>query len=404
MKRRVILIVVPLIILALALASGSVLLLRLFSLSVLVLLLGYVWTRLGIRGLTGHVRLLTERCQVGERFGQEVTVSSGSRIPKPLITVRQDTDLPGCQNAAIFSLPPNGSYCWPSEVRCQRRGRYSVGALMATVTDPFGFFSLSRRLGEPQSIIVFPATLDLPFFQSQSYSGPGSGPSRWLISELGPDAARVREYTSGDTLNRIHWHSTAHTGKLMVKEFDADRTNYASRSIWIVLDMHGASQVGDSDSNTAEYGVTIAASLIKRYMDSGKQVGLLATGDQTYVIPPGPEDHHLWNMLEALALMKATGDRPIEQLISSEISRFGKDSIVVVITPAAGERLVMPLRQVKGHGAPVIVISLDPASFKGEVSAANVAGPLISGGFPVYVVRQGEGLAAALDSRALLAK
>ncbi len=238
MKIRVVLIIVPFIILAVALSTGFVLMLRLFFLSVLVVLLSYLWVLLGIHGITGQVKKSSERCQVGEWFGEEITVLNNSKIPKLSIEVQENTDLPGHHNVAAFNLSPRSSHCWQTEVYCQRRGQYSVGTLTATVTDPFSFFSLRRNLGEPQKLLIYPATLELPFFQPLSRSESGQGPSRWLVSEIGPNAARVREYASGDTLNRIHWHSTAHTGKLMVKEFDADRSNYASKSVWIIPDMH----------------------------------------------------------------------------------------------------------------------------------------------------------------------
>ncbi len=402
MKTKVVLIIVPLVILALALAAGFVLMWRLFSLSALVLLLSYLWTLLGLRGLTGQVKKSSERCQVGEWLGEEITVLNSSKVPKLLVKVQENTDLPGHHNMAAFNLSPGSSHCWRTEVYCQRRGRYSLGALTATATDPFGFFSLHRNLGEPQNILVYPATLELPFFQPLSRNEPGQGPSRWLVSEIGPNAARVREYASGDTLNRIHWHSTAHTGKLMVKEFDPDRSNYASKNIWIIPDMHQASQLGDGDDSTEEYCITIAASLIKKYMDSGKQVGLIASGDQPYFFPPQMESQHLWHMLEALALMKATGDVPIEQLISYQIERFGVDSVIIVITPSVSERIAASLRQVKSRGAPVVAILLDSVSFGGTVSAVNAAGSLVSSGFQVYVIRHGEELARTLDSRALI--
>lgn len=400
MKNRVILIFVLFVILALALSIGSVLMLRLFFVSALVLLLSYLWSLLGIRGITGRVKKLSERCQVGEWFGEEITILNSSKIPKLLIKVEQNTDLPGHHSAAAFNLPPKGSHRWQTEVYCRRRGQYSLDGLTVTVTDPFGLFSLRRNFGEPQNIVVYPATLDLPFFQPISSNEPGPGPSRWLVSEIGPNAARVREYANGDTLNRIHWHSTAHTGKLMVKEFDADRSNYVFKNIWIVLDMHQASQV--DDDGTEERCVTIAASMIKKYIDSGKQVGLIAVGDQPYIFLPQTGEQRLWEMLEALALMKATGEMPIEQLISHEIERFGINSLVIVITPAASERMAAPLRQVKNRGAPVIVMLVDSASFGGTVSTESATSSLVSNGFQVYVIRHGEELARALDSRVLI--
>ncbi len=110
----------------------------------------------------------------------------------------------------------------------------------------------------------------------------------------------------------------------------------------------------------------------------------------------------MWHMLEALALMKATGRVSIDQLISHEIEHFGITSAVIIITPSASERIVAPLRQVKNRGVPVIAILFDSTSFGGTASAVNVTSSLISSGLQVYVIRHGEGLARALDSRAFI--
>lgn len=402
MKIRVVLIIVPLVILALALSGGFVLVWRLFSLSLVVLLISYLWARLGIRGIEGEVKKSAEYCQVGEWFGEEVTVFNRSKIPKLLVEVQENTSMLGYHNMAAFNLSPHSSYCWQSKVYCQRRGRYSVGSFTATVSDPFGFFSLRRNFGEPQSILVYPAILELPLFQPLSSNESGYGPSRWLISELGPSAARIREYTSGDTLRHVHWRSTAHTGKLMVKEFDAERSDYAFKDIWIIPDMHQASQLGDGNESTEEYCITIAASLVKKYIDSGKQVGLIASGDQPCLFQPERGGQHLWLRLEALTLMKATGKVPIAQLIAEEIERFGTSSAVIVITPSADERAFGSLRHLKDRGATVIVILLDSVSFGGTVNALRATRSLISSGLQVYTIGRGEDLARALDSRAVI--
>ncbi|MBI2850944.1 MAG: DUF58 domain-containing protein [Chloroflexi bacterium] len=400
MKIRATLSIVALVcLLAIALALGSVLLLRVFTMAVLALLLGYLWTQLGIRSLTAQVKKSAERCQAGSSFDEEITVANSSRTPRVLVKVEENTDLPGYHNATIFTLAGRRSRSWQIRVYCRRRGLYKLGSLKVTSTDPFGFFSRQHYLGEPQSILVYPATLELPLFQPLSYNEPGAGPSRWLSSEVGPNASRVREYAGGDTLNRIHWRSTAHTGKIMVKEFDADYSHNAPKHTWIILDMNQASQAGKGDEGTEDCAVTIAASLIKKYVDNDHPVGLIATGDQSYLFPPDTESQHLWQVLEALALMKATGKTPIERLVSQEIERFDSNSVIIVVTPSATDRMAATLRQAINRGATVMIVSLDAASF-GGMETANATAHLAAVGCRVYTVRQGDDLAKALDSRA----
>jgi uncharacterized protein (DUF58 family) len=399
MKIRWFLIVIPLIIAALALAGGFTLLWRFFIFLVAMILLSYLWLRLNIRYIDGSVEKLPDYCQIGEHFEEEFSFFNASRIPTSMIEVQEDTDFPGYQNKVAFNLASRDAHGWSTEIRCQRRGRYSLGTLTAKVTDPIGFFSMSRRFGRPQRVIIYPATLELPFFQVLPRQEPGSSPRRWLASEAGPNASRVREYASGDSLRHIHWHSTAHTGNLMVKEFDPDRYNYTFKSIWIVLDMHQACQFGDGDETTEEYGVTLAASLAKKYIEGGKRVGLIASGDHPYIFLPEMGHEHLQHILQALAVVKASGKIPIDALLKSQAERFDAGSAVIIVTPSDSRGMAAQLRRVVSNGTGVTAILLDAISFGGKTGASDTARSLIPGGVRVYIVRRGVEIARALDSR-----
>ncbi len=330
----------------------------------------------------------------------EITIVNRSKLPKPLVIVQQNTDLPGYHNMLVFGLSARSSRYWHPRVFCQRRGRYSIGRLTATVTDPFGLFSLQRNLGENKSLLVYPATLELPLFSPLSRNELRSSPNRWLGSEVGPDAARVREYATGDSLNHIHWQSTAHTGKLMVKVFEHEHFPNTAGTVWIVTDMHQASHVGNNSQSTEEYCVTIAASLIRKYIENGTRVGLITAGDRRYLFPPEAGEQHLWRMLEALAVIRATGKVPIERLISGEMKHLGAKSVIIVVTPSPSLQIVASLRRVMSREITTVAIILDTISFGGAVSVAHVARRLVSIGAQVYIVKHGEALATALDSHA----
>lgn len=390
---------VPLVLLALTLAGGSNLLLRLFFLSVLVLLVSYLWARLGIGGLRAQVGKPPDHCQVGEWFNEEVTVFNGSRIPKLWLRLEENTDLPGHHNVAAINLSPGSSHHWLNEVYCRRRGQYRLGSITATATDPFGLFPQHRSLGEPQPILIYPATLELPFFESLSLNDFGYSSGQRSISQISPNASSVREYIPGDSLSHIHWHSTAHTGDLMVKVFDADRSRNSSESVWIIVDMCQTAHAGEGEETTEEYGITIAASLIKKYLDGGMRVGLAASGDQSYLFPPERGEQHSWRMLEALALMQATGQVPIDQLIADEVEHFKGTALAIVITPSDTEPVVAAIRQLKNRGNLAAAVLLDAASFGGTINSVHTARSLSATGTQVYIVRQGDELARVLDSR-----
>ena len=375
-KRRTIILVVPFSLLVLALIGGDILVWRLFSLSVLVLLFSYAWARLGPRKIDARVNSPPEYCQAGDSFNEEAVIRNTSVLPKPLLRVWQESELPGHTNQLAINLPPRGSYAWRTNVYCQRRGQYRLGPLVIEATDPFGIFKVRRNIGDGRKILVYPATVELSLFPAMSYAESGSARDFWLTGGSSGVVSRVREYVPGDSLGHIHWRSTAHTGKLMVKDFSPN----LSKNIWIVMDMSRVSLAWDDTGSAEEHCVTLAASLLKKYLDSGRPVGLITEGDGSHLFPPDVGHEHFWRVMRALALVRAEGEVSIAQLINRERKHFRGDSFVVVITASASHELATCLRHMNGGGTATAVIVANTAS------SHDVTRRLASSGIPAYAV------------------
>lgn len=398
MRKSLFLFIFPTVLLAMALATGLTLVWRLFVITFLVLAAGYLWTALSVRGLNIRIGQLTRRCQAGDGFVEEIAVSSVTTLPRLLLEARENTDLPGYQNSSVFSLSAAGVHRWQSQVRCRRRGEYTIGSFTVAASDPFGLFERSVILGNPQRLLVCPATVDLPHFELMHRQDSGYGPGRWLAAQMGPNVATVREYITGDSLKNVHWGSTAHTGKLMVKVLDLDRSRNVARSVWVVLDLFGLSHSSDGDWSSEELCIEAAASLVRKYVDAGRHVGFIAAGDRPYFFEPDTGTNHLWQVLSAMATMKASGDIPIDQLISREIGRFGPSTVLVTVTPASNDAMAASLRHAKSRGGLVVTVLV--AATGSGASVTNAARSLISSSVQAHVVRPGEDLSVALDSRA----
>jgi len=402
MKIRPIILIVPLVLLAVGLIWELELVLRLFFLSAIVLLSGYAWTVVGVRGLTAEVKNLPDHRQVGDEFDEGITVVNTSKMPKLLLTVEEKTDLPGYHNVAALNLGAGKSRSWQTTISCQRRGRYQLGSFTAKVSDPLGIFTRQSVLGQPHDVLIYPAIVDLPFFALSATANYEYGGGRRSTSQISPDASTVREFTTGDSLSHIHWRSTAHTGQLMVKVFDAERSRNGSKGTWIVLDMHHTASIGEDIETSEEYGVTIAASLVKKYLDEGMPVGLMTHGERPYLFPCDRGEIHFRRMLETLALIRATGQVTLDRLLSDEMERFQGDSSVIIVTPSATEKLASAIWRLQRHGNSAVVVLLDAASFGGTSASVPAARSLAAMGVPVYIVRKGDELAMALDSRVAL--
>jgi uncharacterized protein (DUF58 family) len=399
-RRKIIIAASLLVILGLGLVGGSVLLLRLFFLSVLIIVLSYLWATLSLRHLSVRTAEPPEHLQVGDTFQREAIISNPGRLPRLWLRIQDDTDLPGHRDTAIISIMSRSSYGWPAGFTCRQRGRYHLGPVTLTAADPLGIFNSRRTLGEAREITAYPATVDLPRFKFASFSDFGSGAGYRTISYVSPNASSIREFASGDSLRHIHWRSTARMGKLMVKVFDADRSDNASKTAWLLLDMNQEAHFGHGKEASQEYAITIAASLAKKYLQSGRQVGMLASGERPSLIIPERGEEQLWGIMKALALMQADGKLTLGEAASPHLNSLRDNPLVIVIATSASENLTEVIHQLRNRVDSVVVILLDAASFGGHSSSTGISQTLTRSGTQVYTIRQGTELARALDSKA----
>jgi uncharacterized protein (DUF58 family) len=400
MKIRWPVIVVLILTLGLALAGGMTMMWRLFIFLLVLLVVSYFWLRILSRQVQGRLDKATQFARVGDFFEETFTVSNKGRLPLLMCEAKEDTDIPDYLNNVKFSLPSWGTYTWHIRSKCRKRGQFRIAVLGTRIYDPLGFFSVTSELTDVKYLNVLPGLIELPNFQVLPRREPGLNTRRWFAGEPGLNASRVREYTSGDSLRHIHWHSTAHTGQLMVKEFDPDLTKtYYFNDVWIILDMHHDTDLGEDEENAAEYGITIATSLVKKYLDNEKKVGFMASGDHSFLFPPDNGVAHEQRINQALAMLKPAGEVHLESLITSQEERVEAGSAVIVITTADYGRLGNPLRRLLNRGSAITAILLDGVSFGGKTAAAETARALTAAHINVYTVRRGMDIARALDVR-----
>ena len=102
-------------------------------------------------------------------------------------------------------------------------------------------------------------------------------------------------------MSRIHWRSSAHQNKLMVKEFDLDPAVDA----WIFLDLHDTVQAGEGEHSTEEYGVTIAATIANYLLRQDLSLGMIVNGGKREILPLDRGERQIERVLELLAVVQA---------------------------------------------------------------------------------------------------
>ncbi len=149
--------------------------------------------------------------------------------------------------------------------------------------------------------LVLPRVLPITNFALFTGGLPGRGRSSRRALQATTNATTIRDYVAGDALSRIHWRSSAHYNKLMVKEFDLDPAVDA----WIFLDLHEDVQAGEGEHSTDEYGVTIAATVATYLLRQDLSVGMIVNGEHREFLSLDRGDRQVERVLELLAVVRA---------------------------------------------------------------------------------------------------
>lgn len=391
---------VAVIVLVSAVISGWRLLFHLAWLMFAVTLFSYLWTRLAFRGLAVLRDSTQTRVQVGDSLKERLGLRNLSVIPKLWLEVNDGGNLPGRGAGNVISIGPTAEKRWRKRTPCSQRGRYRVGPLTISSSDPFGLFNRSITVGNVREVLVFPQVIPLNDFALPALNLPGGNIAQRHSYQNSPTVTTVRDYEPGDSLNKVSWKTTARLQKLMVKEFDLDPI----ADVWIVLDLNRKLHVSQATSDrrvpsdaqrqylnsTLEYSVTAAASVASVLLDRGRSVGLLTHSGERQVVLPDRGTRQLWKILELLADVEISDTPPLRELLVTHQAFFAGNHTLVVITPDTSGQWRLGLEVSGGRAVPVTAVYVDPLSFDPRLRRVQAEGDSRRGRLYAYLLRNGD--------------
>lgn len=265
-----------------------------------------------------------------------------------------------------------------------QRGVSTLGPLVAELSDPFRIVARTRVVPGTATVTVRPRVVPLaPGLPLSGMSG-GTGEGRPRPRPGGEDVAEVREYVSGDALRTIHWPSTAHRGKLMVRREESPQDPRAT----VLLDLRKDRHRGHGPTASLETAVSAAASVISHLAARGQAVALVDRAAGA-AVPVASAD--TW--LDHLAEVQATEDDLRSVVAPLTAGATVGSTLVAVTTTPDGTDLQLLVRA--GRSASTrIALLVDAASHLrdgtgGEPTAAAAA-RLRAAGWRVTVLRNGD--------------
>jgi uncharacterized protein (DUF58 family) len=313
--------------------------------------------------LASSRRLQPRRIEAGQEARVVLRLDNVGALPTGLMLVQDLVpEALGARPRFVFDrLEPRGRREVEYTVQAPARGRYVIGPLQITVTDPFRLCESHRSFATQDNLVVTPAIEPLPTMSlGGDWSGSGESRSR-SVAAAGEDDVAVREYRHGDELRRVHWRATAKFGDLMVRREERPWESRCS----LLLDLRSAAHRGTGSSSSFERAVSAAASVGVHLGRHGYTVKLMTPGAPDIVSVGHESTVFLGDneglLLDALAVVEPVGGEHLEAM--ADALRHASGTLLVTVLGHITPDDAAQLARARHADAGAVAVVLDVADW-----------------------------------------
>jgi len=346
---------------------------------------GLWWSRRAL-GQVQASRQFSQHAFLGETVKIDLRVQNKGWLPVPWLELRETLPvaLVGPNHfQSVIHLGPRGEAKFANAVEARKRGYYPIGPLSITSGDILGLSDSLLVQSPPEALVVYPKILPLPSLEIPSQSPQGTLRHSLPLFE---DPTRVfgkRGYTSGDSLRRIDWKSSASSGRLQVKLFEPS----IALETFIILNLNAEDYHHRSRVDSTELAIVIAASIANWIVSKKQMVGMRVNGQdpltadgKPQALPARKGKRHLMRLLETLARVEMGEASPFVSIIQEQRYQLAWGTTLIVITGEADAQVLDELYQARrwGQNAVLILVNRDISDESARQRAKVLGIPVFS--------------------------
>lgn len=223
------------------------------------------------------------------------------------------------------------------------RGEHHFTAVRLKTGDFFGIFEKEVTVNCLNTLLVYPAFVDVIYRPLENRYDQGMTSSNVKIQKDTTMATGVKEYQPGDRFSWIHWKSFARTNELMTKEFEERQ----SHDVLVVLDRE--------PSSAFEPMVMFTASILKAIMKKGAQAGMLSIGEDHVSFPIRGGEGHQRQLYHHLAKVRADSKFDLSKVLQGEGINYQQSAAVMFITGSVSKKLISTVRSYAKRNSAVVI-------------------------------------------------
>jgi len=161
----------------------------------------------------------------------------------------------------------------------KERGEYNFGSLNVYVSSPLGFVSKRFNFQKDANLPSYPSFIHLRKYELMAIQSEFMLGGIKKIRKLGHtmEFEQIKEYVPGDDIRTINWKATSKTNRLMVNQFQDEK----SQRIFMLIDTGRTMKMPFKGLSLLDYSINATMALSHIILKKGDRAGMMTFSKKT---------------------------------------------------------------------------------------------------------------------------
>jgi len=177
-----------------------------------------------------------------------------------------------------LSLPAGDRKVIKYHLRPVKRGEYSFGAVNVLLSSPLNLFSRRFRFSADKLVPVYPSYIQMRKYELMAISHRLMDTGIKKIRRIGnnQEFELIKEYVAGDDFRTVNWKATARKSRLMVNQFQDER----SQQVYSLIDKGRVMQMPFNGMSLLDYAINATLVISNIAIKKSDKAGLITFQDR----------------------------------------------------------------------------------------------------------------------------
>jgi uncharacterized protein (DUF58 family) len=183
-----------------------------------------------------------------------------------------------------LTLDPGESKVIRYHLRPVKRGEYSFGSVNVLLSSPLNLFSRRFRFSADKLVPVYPSYIQMRKYELMAISHRLTDTGIKKIRRIGQNQEfeLIKEYVAGDDFRTVNWKATARKSRLMVNQYQDER----SQQVYSLIDKGRVMQMPFNGMSLLDYAINATLVISNIAIKKSDKAGLITFQDRIGSVLP----------------------------------------------------------------------------------------------------------------------